>query len=155
MKKKRSISQIHAIQISEYNRTIQSLTAHGVIVRGTRGYFQPPVDVVELAHGFIVVMEIAGINPSQLNILLTHQVLTMSGRRERPTVNPAAYHQVEIGYGDFRVDVTFPVVLDRDRITATYRDGFLTVELPRRTETTIHVVDITQTVEAENETNES
>jgi len=53
----------------------------------------------------------------------------------------AAYHQVEIGYGEFRVEVAIYWSLQRDSVTASYRDGLLQIELPRQGESQITVKD--------------
>jgi len=104
-----------------------------VVWRGTR-HFVPPTDVIELEDKILVIVEIAGMRPDDFHISLLNRHLVISGTRERPTLPNAAYHQVEIGYGDFRVEVQLPHMVDRDSVNATYRDGFLQVELPLRSE---------------------
>jgi HSP20 family protein len=104
--------------------------------------FTPPTDVIELAEKLMVLVEVAGMRPADFTITLVNHSLVINGVRERPTLRNAAYHQVEIGYGEFRVEVLLPWPVERDQVTATYREGFLQVDLPRRTEQQIRVVDV-------------
>lgn len=106
----------------------------GYVVWRTDRQFIPPTDVVELEDKVVVIVEIAGMRPNDFTISLLNRQLVISGTRERPVLPNAAYHQVEIGYGDFRVEVQLPHIVEREDITATYRDGFLHVELPRRSD---------------------
>jgi HSP20 family molecular chaperone IbpA len=48
---------------------------------------------------------------------------------------------VEIGYGEFRVEVMLIWSVERDAVTATYRDGLLEIELPRQPESHVTVQD--------------
>ena len=77
-----------------------------------------------------------------LNISLHEKRLTISGRRKKPEHHQAAYHQLEIGFGDFKVELDLPWTIEKDDVTATYEAGLLAVELPRKTSRTIPVVDV-------------
>lgn len=103
--------------------------------------FIPPTDVIEFADRIQVVVEIAALRPADLNITLLADRLVISGTRERPPLQNAAYHQVEIGYGEFRVEVLLQWQVERDAVSATYRDGLLEIELPRQPESQITVND--------------
>lgn len=106
--------------------------------------FSPPTDVIELDDRLIVLIEVAGVRPDDISILLADGRLTVSGVRPRPhlqhTRSTPAYHQLEIGYGEFRVEVMLPWPIRRERALAAYEDGFLQIELARQAETPIHVV---------------
>jgi HSP20 family molecular chaperone IbpA len=104
--------------------------------------FNPPTDVMELADKIVVLVEVAGIRTEELKITLTSQQLVITGLRERPQHAAPAYHQVEIYFGEFRVDVALPWPVDSEAVSANYDDGFLKVELPRKTATHIPIVDI-------------
>jgi HSP20 family protein len=104
--------------------------------------FVPPTDVIELVDQMLVVVEIAGMNKDDFNIVLEKRHLMISGTRQRSGSNVAAYHQVEIGYGAFRVDLDLPWEADRDAVTANYEHGFLTIELPRPARRSVTVVDL-------------
>jgi HSP20 family molecular chaperone IbpA len=103
--------------------------------------FVPPTDVIEFQDKILVVMEIAALRPENLTINLLDDRLVVTGVRERPQLQNAAYHQVEIGFGEFRVEIALQWSLQRDGVSATYRDGLLEVELPRLPESHITVKD--------------
>lgn len=105
--------------------------------------FTPPTDVIELADKLIVLVEIAGIRAHELKITLLNEHLVITGFRERPQHTSPAYHQVEIIFGEFRVEVALPWPVESDAVTANYDEGFLKVELPRKAARHIPIVDLT------------
>jgi HSP20 family protein len=104
--------------------------------------FTPPTDVIELVDRLVVIVEIAGMRTGDFNIVLQSRRLTITGNRQRPGAEVAAYHQVEIGFGEFRIDLNLPWAADREAVSATYEHGFLTIELPRNPIEKVHVVDL-------------
>ena len=108
----------------------------------TNRQFTPPTDVIELSDKLQVIVEIAGMRASDFNIVLHNRRLTIIGTRQRSGADAAAYHQVEIGFGEFRIDLTLPWSSDRDAVTANYEQGFLTIELPRKPVEQVRVVDM-------------
>lgn len=107
--------------------------------------FCPPTDVIELADKIVVLVEIAGIRSDDLKITLAQQQLIIAGFRDRPQHTASAFHQVEIFFGEFRVDVHLPWPVDSESVTASYDDGFLKVELPRRAARQIPIADLNNT----------
>jgi HSP20 family molecular chaperone IbpA len=116
-------------------------------LRGTRGYsgaeFEPSVDVFETETALVVKMECAGIRADRLNITFSaaERTLTISGERAEASADWSArtrYHQIEIYYGAFERVIALPegIPLDLERISAHYRDGFLVIQLPRKTQET-------------------
>jgi HSP20 family protein len=112
------------------------------MVRRSNLAFNPPTDVIELADKILVRVEIAGMRASDLNITLHDRQLIISGTRERTEHTNAAYHQVEISYGEFRIEVALPWLVESDLVTANYDAGFLQIDLPRKNTQQIHVVDV-------------
>jgi HSP20 family protein len=104
--------------------------------------YKPPTDVVELPDKLIVMVEIAGMRANQIGVAMTDRELVISGVRERPAVNAVGWHQMEVGYGEFRVELTLPYPVERQAVSATYRDGFLHVELPRRADAQRYVIEV-------------
>ncbi len=104
--------------------------------------FIPPTDILELSDRLHIVVEIAGIRQGDVNITVVNHSLIISGVRHRDVEqHPIAYHRVEIGYGEFRLQIPLPWVVEPDRVTAVYQDGFLQIDLPRRLSRTINVND--------------
>lgn len=92
--------------------------------------WQPPTDVSETADDIIVRMEIAGMQDSEFTISLDKRLLAIRGIRV-PHANAGAYHQMEVQSGEFVSLVDLPTAVDRNRVEATYEDGFLTLVLPK------------------------
>ncbi len=97
------------------------------------------MDIKDTEGGLLVKMELAGTRADDLQVSLSpdDRVLTISGTRgEAAAVREGRVgcHQLEIYFGPFERSLSLPpgVPLDRDRITASYRDGFLLVTLPKR-----------------------
>lgn len=114
----------------------------GYMIFRPNGHFTPPTDVIELDDKLIVRMEVAGMRSTDFTIALHNNHLIITGTRERPSLQGAAYHRVEIGYGDFRVEISLPWTVEQDEVSASYREGFLQVELPRRPEQHVRIIDV-------------
>lgn len=100
--------------------------------------WRPPTDVLETESAIMVVVEVAGMRGEDFSITFDRQVLTIQGHRA--DANPrAAYHQMEIDYGDFLAEIRVPHRIDSDHIEATYHDGFLRVTLPKASPRTIPI----------------
>jgi HSP20 family protein len=125
-----------------WSRERDQWVVQGYVVWRTNLHFVPPTDVIELADKILVIVEIAGMRPEDFTVSLNNRQLVINGTRERPTQLNAAYHQVEIGYGEFRVELQLPHVVEREEVSATYRDGFLHVELPRRSEGQQFIINV-------------
>jgi HSP20 family protein len=92
--------------------------------------WQPPTDLMEVERAYIVRIEIAGMQNAQLNIALDGRELAIYGLRQPPSES-AAYHQLEVRYGDFLSALELPGPVNVDAIHANYADGFLLVTLPK------------------------
>lgn len=104
--------------------------------------WQPPTDVFELEDRLIVMVEIAGMRDGEFNVALQDRKLMISGVRRRAVYDRVAFHQMEVRYGEFRSEVTLPWSVNRDEVSALYRDGFLRIDLPRALNQQIHIVDV-------------
>ncbi len=101
-----------------------------VVLRHTH-MWRPPTDVMEGEDWLLIVVEIAGMQQNDFHVAVGNRHVTISGTRAGTRRTGAAYHQLEIRYGEFRTDVALPWPVDEENITARYEDGFLYVELPR------------------------
>ena len=126
---------------TDIEATADGMLRRWVIVRHAT-IWHPPTDVYERSERLIVVVEIAGMRDSDFSVTLHGQRLTISGARERMTTPDCAYHQLEIPFGEFRTEVSLPWPVSRDEVTASYRDGFLRVELPHAPAQKIQIVNV-------------
>lgn len=112
---------------------------HGFTERSWR----PPTDIYETADSLIVTIEIAGVDKDALTLEFKQNVLTVSGdRHHNPAALQVSYHQMEIKYGPFEVELRLPAGLDSDDANARYADGFLAISIPKREPGASNSVDI-------------
>ena len=90
------------------------------------------LDVIETEDAFIVKASLPGINPDELDITFTDNVLTIQGEiKQEQDVEEGKYHLRERRYGMFQRSIALPVPVDADKIEATYKDGVLTLSIPK------------------------
>jgi HSP20 family protein len=102
--------------------------------------WRPLTDVYETDDAIIVRAEIAGMQEGDFHVELQGRLLIISGTRQDPSPK-VAYHQMEIRYGEFRVEVYLHWAVDMENIQAHYHDGFLQVTLPRMQPRKVRVVE--------------
>lgn len=92
--------------------------------------WQPPTDVYETEEAIIVRIEVAGMQDDDFSIELDGRYLMIRGIRS--DVNERrAYHQMEIRFGEFSVEIELPAPVVASQVEAVYRNGFLIVTLPK------------------------
>jgi HSP20 family protein len=77
-----------------------------------------------------IVVEIPGVDPSSVEVVVAGRAVTISGDRARPRVAGAHYLAMEIEYGAFKRTVELGVEIDPTNVTATYDKGMLKIVLP-------------------------
>jgi HSP20 family protein len=99
---------------------------------GLRRGFRPEVDsfLTDDPPTFTVVVELAGIDPDQVNVAATEGSLVISGERPRHLCEGRVYQQIEIEYGPFERLVHLPDDLDLAQAEARYDRGLLTIAIP-------------------------
>ncbi|MBN1203236.1 MAG: Hsp20/alpha crystallin family protein [Anaerolineae bacterium] len=127
---------------TELEASMSSSTVRQWVIVRHASIWNPPTDIYEHDDRLIVAIEIAGMRDGDFNVTLQGQQLTISGARRREVPSDCAYHQLEIRFGEFRTEVSLPWPVRRDEVSATYRDGFLRVELPRTRKHKVQVVDV-------------
>ena len=92
-------------------------------------------DVIETADEVRVVMEVPGLDASQLDLTIDNNVLRVSGeKRAVQTDESAAWRLTERRYGRFERSFVLPRDVRSDTVEASYENGLLTVVLPKREE---------------------
>ncbi len=92
----------------------------------------PRADIYETADRILVILEIPGVERDDLEIVVQGRYLRVAGSREQPASSGCVrWHQMEIAYGPFERVVALPAEADPERIEATYRDGYLRIEIVR------------------------
>jgi len=101
----------------------------------------PAVDLYETADRFVLSIELPGLTRDQIKIDIQHETLTVRG--ERPVAHEEGFHfhRVERGHGAFSRSFPLPQPVRDDQIQAEFRDGVLTVVVPKTT-TPVRRVDV-------------
>ena len=95
----------------------------------------PTLDVSETKNDYVVKAELPGIDPKDIDISLTSDLLTIKGEKKvEATSKDANWFRQERAYGAFGRTVELPVVVDAKKIEAQFRDGVLTITLPKAEE---------------------
>jgi HSP20 family protein len=92
--------------------------------------WRPPTDVFETEESIVVRVEIAGMHDEDFTIELDGRLLSIRGVRPD---NPArrAYHQMEIRFGEFSIELEMPAAVAAEQVGAVYDNGFLILTLPK------------------------
>jgi HSP20 family molecular chaperone IbpA len=109
------------------------------IVRHEEGLWEPMVDVYEVADAFVVLVELAGMRDSQIEVTLSDDALLISGRRPELHHDTLSFHQLSINEGPFQAAALLPGPVADEGITAEYDDGLLTITLPKRRPQVRHI----------------
>jgi HSP20 family protein len=100
------------------------------------GQWVPPVDIYETKDKLVLKAELPGLREEQIRLRFDDGVLTLEGERKfEKETGDETYHRVERSYGAFQRAFTLPASIAADRISASFDNGLLTVELPKRDET--------------------
>ncbi len=101
------------------------------MMHAERGW-HPPADLYETDEALVVRVDIAGIEISELSLVLDRKTLTLRGIRREPAAEQRRqYHKMEVPYGPFERVFKLPCTVCNDTPRAEYKDGFLTVVLKK------------------------
>lgn len=135
------VSGLAALEVNALNQMFEAAFGHDAFGSGA---WLPPVDILETAEGEVVVKaELPDIKREDIKITVENNILTIEGeRKSEPKKEADRYHRVERSYGAFRRSFTLPANVDSTKVQANYRDGVLTVTLPRREETRPRQIEV-------------
>ena len=96
--------------------------------------FSPRTNVAEAEKHYEITLDLPGMKPADFNIELHEGRLSISGERQRESEQgDKTYHRVERYYGKFRRTFVLGQDVDGDGVAAAYKDGVLTVTVPKTT----------------------
>ena len=97
--------------------------------------WSPACDVYEDGEEVSVRMELAGVEPKDVDIRFENGVLTLKGERKLEREDKRDnYHRIELSYGTFTRSFSLPGTVDSEKIRAESKNGVLTVHLPKKPE---------------------
>jgi HSP20 family protein len=95
----------------------------------------PAVDIANTDKAYEITAELPGMDEKNVEVKLANGVLTIKGeKKEEKEEKQKDYHLSERRFGSFQRSFTLPEGIDSDKIDATFKDGVLTVTLPKTAE---------------------
>lgn len=94
----------------------------------------PPVEVVDKGDSIVVTAELPGVNKDEVDLTVLGDTLTIAGEKKLPAEEGVTYIRHERPHGRFRRLIDMPYSTDQGKISATYKNGILTIRLPKAEE---------------------
>jgi len=136
-KKKEDSNLSHPADLFRHqmNRLFDDFFGDWSLARGEAGFdFVPRVDVSENDKEVLVKAELPGLEEKEVEVSLSNGQLLISGeKKDEREEKDKSYHLVERSYGSFSRAVDVGPV-DEDKVKASFKNGILTVNLPKREE---------------------
>lgn len=132
--------------LSQWREELRDLASNFFAETGD-GWFAgqpvPSLDLSETAETVQVRMDVPGVKAADIDIQINGSLLTISGKREEEKEEKdRTYHRIERTYGTFSRTVTLPCAVDEAKVDAQYRDGILTVAMPKTAEAKAHKIKV-------------
>ena len=91
----------------------------------------PPINIFQQGHDFVAIVELPGVDKVDLQIEAKESTIRISGSKETDFGTSASVHRRERTSGSFDRTFTLPIDINAEAIRADYRDGVLTLAIPR------------------------
>ena len=93
----------------------------------------PAVDVYETENELVLKADLPDVDLKDIDVRVENQTLTVAGQRKFEKQNSGnGYHRIERNYGNFTRSFAVPNTFDTENVGAAYKNGVLTVTLPKK-----------------------
>src|SRR5690242_7465811 len=124
------LHELATMEVDRLNSMFSNFYGEGF----SRGWV-PPVDIYEGDDRELVIKaELPDMKREDIAVTFENNVLTLKGERKSGEIARDRYQRLERFHGTFSRSFTLPATVDAANISATYKDGVLTVRLPQRAE---------------------
>ena len=107
------------------------------------GALAPSIDLSETETAVEVRMDLPGVKPKDIDIQVSGNVLTVIGQRdEEKEEKGRTFHRLERHSGSFSRSITLPTPINESEVAAEYRDGVLTITLPKSEQSKPHRIKV-------------
>ena len=94
--------------------------------------WSPTLDVTDTEKEVVIRADVPGVDPKDLNLTVTGNLLTISGEKKEQTEKKGEnYYHAERRFGSFRRTVQLPAGVDADKVTAEHKNGVVTIHLKK------------------------
>lgn len=126
----------------QMNRLFDSLT-HPTDGENLGLAFIPPVELHETPEAIHLKLEVPGMEPKDLDVQVTADSLSISGERKEETkTEEKGVMRTEFRYGQFRRVIPLSTRIQNDKVQAEYKDGILSLTLPKAEDDKTKVVKV-------------
>lgn len=125
------IDRLFDAPLSELGRASQFLTGSA-----------PALDVYEDKDNFVVKAEVPGMEKEDIDVNLHDDILSISGERKNEKLENAQTHRTERFFGRFQRTVNLPAPVAAEKVSGQYKDGILTITLPKAEEAKPKQIDV-------------
>ena len=105
------------------------------------GDWIPVVDIDETKDGFVVKVELPGVDKDDVSVNIENGVLTIRGEK-KVEIEDKKRHRVECSYGSFIRSFTLPQSVKAEEIEAEYKNGILNLTIPKSEEAKPKQIDV-------------
>jgi HSP20 family protein len=99
------------------------------------GLWSPKVDIHETKDAIRLTAELPGVKQEDIHVSIEGDSLTLQGeRKNQEEVKEDQYYRIERSYGKFLRSILLPSLVDASQVKATYRDGVVEIQLPKKAE---------------------
>lgn len=124
------IGTLAGMEIDRLNRMFSELESEAF-----NQAWVPAVDIYETdTHEVVIKAELPDVKKEDIGVSVENNVLTLTGERKPEQSKREQFQRVERRFGSFSRSFTLPTSVDAGQIAASYKDGVLTIRLPRREE---------------------
>jgi HSP20 family protein len=117
----------------QLDRVFERAFGPGVRLPGRSDSFRPPLDAYQTEDAIVLHVDLAGVSPEDVRVVVDGEYVQISGRRVSRYVAPPRHHlQMEVPQGQFERVLRLQRAYDPDGVTASLDAGVLTVRFPLR-----------------------
>jgi len=117
---------------AEVNRIFDGFLGRSTQAGGMERAWAPALDMYETKDALMVVAELPGLEEKDIHLSIIGDALSVRGERKvNHEVKQENYYRGERWYGKFERSIPLPMPVQADKVTAKYRDGVVTITLPK------------------------
>lgn len=96
-------------------------------------WFKPSLDIVSKDNEYTIELELPGVDLDNIDIELENNTMSIKGEKKQESEEKNKdYHRIERSYGSFQRVLNLPADTDTDNIVSKYKDGILTITIPKK-----------------------
>ena len=114
------------------------------VFTNSESFIRPRIDISETEQEYTLIAELPGVEKEDVTLELQGNVLTIKGRKHLDrTEKDKNYYMVERAAGNFSRYIELPQLIEQDQVQASFKNGLLTITLPKSKESKVKTRKIT------------